>query len=107
MGSWRAAFSGTDFTTVPDGVRQFALSAEPRGENGSISEVLENLTDYDIDGREDDDVLNIGVFKLRKSTYASEAFKLDYLLEDAVVGSTNYYRKQLNPTGGPEVNFLP
>jgi len=97
---------GTTYTTVPDGVRQFALSAEPRGENGSISEVLENLTDYDIDGREDDDVLNIGVFKLRKSTYASEAFKLDYLLEDAVVGSTNFYRKQLNPTGGPEVNFF-
>ena len=101
-----AAFNGTNYTTVPAGVRQFALSAEPRGESGSISEVLENLTDYDIDGREDDDVLNIGVFKLRKSTYASEAFKLDYLLEDAVVGSTNYYRKQLNPTGGPEVNFF-
>ena len=105
-GAAGAAAGVTDYTTVPDGVTQFALSAEPRGENGSISEVLENLTDYDIDGREDDDVLNIGVFKLRKSTYASEAFKLDYLLEDAVVGSTNYYRKQLNPTGGPEVNFF-
>jgi len=98
--------AGTNYTTVPNGVVQFALSAEPRGESGSVSEVLENLTDYDIDGREDDDVLNIGVFKLRKSTYASEAFKLDYLLEDAVVGSVNYYRKQLNPTGGPEVNFF-
>ena len=105
-GDGRGQGSGTAYTTVPDGIRQFSLSAEPRGENGSISEILENLTDYDIDGREDDDVLNIGVFKLRKSAYASEAFKLDYLLEDAVVGSINYYRKQLNPTGGPEVNFF-
>ena len=67
---------------------------------------MENLTDYNIDGREDDDVLNVGVFKLRKSIYANEAFKLDYVLEEGVVGSANYYRQQLNPTGGPNNPFF-
>ena len=67
---------------------------------------MENLTDYNIDGREDDDVLNIGIFKLRKSIYANEAFKLDYVVEEGIVGSANYQRQQLNPTGGPNNPFF-
>mgnify|MGYP003667730544 CR=1 FL=1 len=102
-----AALSSTlTYTTVPKGVLQFSLSATPRGTANTVSEIMENLTDYNIDGREDDDVLNIGVFKLRKSIYANEAFKLDYVLEEGMVGSANYYRQQLNPTGGPNNPFF-
>ncbi len=96
----------TNYTTIPRGVLQFSLSATPRGTSNTVSEVMENLTDYNIDGREDDDVLNVGVFKLRKSIYANEAFKLDYVLEEGMVGSANYYRQQLNPTGGPNNPFF-
>ncbi len=96
----------TNYTTVPKGVLQFSLSATPRGTANTVSEVMENLTDYNIDGREDDDVLNVGVFKLRKSIFANEAFKLDYVLEEGMVGSANYYRQQLNPTGGPNNPFF-
>jgi hypothetical protein len=67
---------------------------------------MENLTDYNIDGREDDDLLNVGVFKLRKSIYATESFKLDFVLDDRVVGSIDTFRTQLNPTGGPSVPFF-
>ena len=96
----------TGYTTVPRGVLQFSLSASPRGVSNTVSEIMENLTDYNIDGREDDDLLNVGVFKLRKSIFANEAFKLDYVLEEGIVGSANYYRQQLNPTGGPNNPFF-
>lgn len=98
--------SGSEYTTLPAGTLQFSVSAPAQnGAINSISEVMEKLTPYNIDGREDDDVLNLGVFKLRKSIYANEAFKLDYVLEEGLVGSANYNRTQLNPNGGPNNPF--
>jgi len=96
----------SSYTQIPNGTLQFNLSAAFLGADNSISEVMENLTDYNIDGREDDDLLNIGVFKLRKSVYATEAFKLDYVLDDRIVGSIDTFRTQLNPNGGPSVPFF-
>lgn len=97
----------TDYIDVPAGTLQFHLSAEAiYGPNNSISEIMENLTDYSISGREEDDTLSIGVFKLRKSIFATEAFKLDFVLEDAIVGSTNSYRTQTNPYGGPVLPYF-
>ena len=95
------------FTTIPAGTQVFKLSANfQTGTTNSVSEVMENLTDFEIDGRDDDDVLSLGVFKLRKSIYANEAFKLDYVLEDGIAGSINYYRTKLNPAGGLDVPFF-
>jgi phage tail sheath protein FI len=96
----------SNFTSVPLGTFQFALTATPSGNSGSVSQIMENLTDYDIDGREDDDLLNIGVFKLRKSLYATESYKLDYILDGAIVGSIDSYRTRPNQTGGPFVSFF-
>jgi len=95
-----------EYTQIPNGTLQFNLSATSSGSSNSISQIMENLTDYNIDGREDDDVLNIGVFKLRKSVYATEAFKLDFTLDTGIVGSIDTFRKQLNPFGGPAVPFF-
>lgn len=95
-----------NYTQIPNGTLQFNLSAVYNGPINSISQVMENLTQYDISGAEDDDVLNVGVFKLRKSLYATEAFKLDYVLDDAIVGSVDSHRTQLNPTGGPATPFF-
>lgn len=95
------------YTTLPVGTLQFNLTAAfNNGPVNSVSQVMENLTDYNIDGRDDDDLLNIGVFKLRKSIFATEAFKLDYVLEDAIVGSIDTYRTQLNQNGGPASPFF-
>jgi hypothetical protein len=96
----------SDYTQIPNGTLQFNLSATAGGATGSISQVMENLTDYNIADREDDDLLNVGVFKLRKSVYATEAFKLDYVLDDRIVGSIDTFRTQLNPNGGPSVPFF-
>ena len=95
-----------NYTQIPNGTLQFNLSSTSTGPTNSVSQVMENLTNYNIDGREDDDLLNIGVFKLRKSVYATEAFKLDYVLDDAIVGSIDSFRTQLNPTGGPALPFF-
>jgi len=95
-----------DYTQIPDTTLQFNLSATVNGASNSISQIMENLTDYDISGREDDDLLHIGVFKLRKSVYANESFKLDFVLDEGIVGSIDSFRKQLNPFGGPSVPFF-
>jgi hypothetical protein len=94
------------YTTIPNGTLQFNLSATFNGATNSISQIMENLTDYNIDGRDDDDLLNVAVFKLRKSVFATEAFKLDYVLDDAIVGSIDSFRKRLNPLGGPAIPFF-
>jgi hypothetical protein len=96
----------SNFTNIPNGTFQFSLSSTPNGASGSISQIMENLTDYNIDGREDDDLLNVGVFKLRKSLYATESYKLDYVLDGAVVGSVDYFRTRPNQLGGPFVSFF-
>ena len=95
-----------DYTQIPNGTLQFNLSSTPTGAIDSVSQVMENFTQYNIDSRSDDDLLNVGVFKLRKSIYATEAFKLDYVLDDAIVGSIDSFKTQLNPNGGPSVPFF-
>jgi len=97
---------GASYTNVPNGTLQFNLSSTPSEGANSISEIMENLTDYDIDDAQDDDLLNVGVFKIRKSLYANESFKLDFVLDDAIVGSIDTFRTQLNPRGGPAVPFF-
>ena len=101
-----SAAETNSFTIIPAGVQVFALSANYlTGTTNSVSEVMENLTDFEIDGRDDDDILSLGVFKLRKSIYANEAFKLDYVLEDGIAGSINALRTKLNPAGGLDIPF--
>ena len=95
----------SNLTDVPSGTLTFSVTANYKtGSNNSISEVVDNFVDYDLNGRAFDDYLSIGVFKLRKSIYANEAFKLDYTLTDGQVGSINTFRKQLNPNGGSDVS---
>ena len=93
------------FTNIPDSTLAFNLSSTANdGSAQSVSRVMENLTDYDLDARSFDDYLQFGVFRLRKSIYANEATKLDYVLTDIVTGSINAHRTQLNPAGGADVS---
>ena len=97
----------TQTTIVPDSTLTFPITANYKtGRGNSISEVMENLTNYDIDNRQFDDYLNIGVFKLRKSIWSTAATKLDYVLSDGIVGSVNSRRMQNNPNGGVDQNIF-
>jgi len=92
------------FTALPNNTLTFNLSSSATDGSGqSVSRVMENLTDYDLDSDSFKDYLQLGVFKLRKSVYANEATKLDYVLTDVIVGSINANRTQLNPNGGADV----
>ncbi len=103
--------SGTDdFTTIPTSRFGFSLTATPEfGDNpagGSISQIMEDgITDYNLAEREFDDTLNLGVFKLRQSTFSKDATQLDYLLEEGYNGSVGYYRQRNAENGGAPVNF--
>ena len=102
-----AVSSTATYVSVPTGSLQFRLTAGyTTGIANSVSEVMEKLTTYDISDNTSNDILNVGVFKLRKSVFATEAFKLDYVLEDGIAGSVNYHRTQLNPLGGPAIPFF-
>jgi len=97
----------SSYLTIPEQTLIFSLSSDFRyGPSNSVSQVMETLTDYNIDDRQDDDLLNVGVFKLRKSIFSTESFKLDYSLEDRIVGSIDYFRTTNSETGGPAVNFF-
>lgn len=99
--------STSSYITIPNGTIEFSLSANYlTGPTNSISQVMENISNYDISDRGSDDLLNVGVFKLRKSIFSTESFKLDYVLEDGIVGSIDYYRSINSPNGGPAVNYF-
>ena len=100
----------TEFTTVPASRFEFSLTATPEfgnnPANGSISQVMEDrIEGYDTGGREFDDTLNVGVFKLRQSVFSKESNKIDYLLEEGYNASIGRYRQRNSENGGAPINF--
>ena len=71
----------------------------------SISEQMENLTDYDIGGKQFDDTLSIGLFKLGMTPTTNNTIRLNLNLEETVVGSTDYHRQINDPLGGEPIPF--
>ena len=76
------------------------------GLDGSMSEVMENLSEFDLNTEEFTDVLTLAVFKVRQSTLEPDATKLDYLVADSVIGSVNYFRERFLSTGGTAVSYF-
>jgi hypothetical protein len=75
------------------------------GLDGSMSEVIENLSEFDLNTEEFTDVLTLAVFKVRQSTLEPDATKLDYMVADSVIGSVNYFRERFLSTGGTAVSY--
>ena len=76
------------------------------GLDGSMSEALENLSEFDLNTDEFSDVLTLAVFKVRQSTLEPDATKLDYLVADSVIGSVNYFREAFKSTGGTATSYF-
>lgn len=80
------------FQTMVKGRLDFYLDSNNKG---SISQVLQSgITSFDTDDKEYDDTVSLGVFKLRKSTTASEILKLSYTMIDSMnasMGRTRQY----------------
>ena len=97
---------GASYIDVPDVRLNFALSAEAVGVAGSISEVMENVSPFDLNNQQYGDVLSIGVFKIRPSTLNPDITKLDYVLAESYIGSCNFYAQQYLQEGGEAVSFF-
>ena len=72
---------------------------------GSISEQMENLTDYDISSNQFGDTLSIGLFRLRSTPTTNNTIRLALNLEETIVGSTDYHRQINDPQGGEAIPF--
>ena len=73
--------------------------------DNSISEQMENLTDYDISTNQFDDTLSIGLFRLGVTPNTNNTIRLALNLEETVVGSTDYHRRINDPQGGEPLPF--
>jgi hypothetical protein len=111
----KSASSTTDagYTELPTSRLDFQLSSPSDNSDstfgqvdGSISEIMENLSNYEIDGRSFDDTLSFGVFKLRQSPFTPDTIKLTNVLSESYVGSIDYHRQQNSQSGGSPVSFF-
>lgn len=91
---------------VPSSRLTFNISGSADDSQVSISEVIENLGDYDMNSDEYSDVITIGVFKVRQSTLNPDTTKLDYVLAESYAGSLSFHREQFNQTGGTPESFF-
>ena len=103
----------TSYVTLPEKRLGFSLSGSNNAltntfgqEDDSVSELMENLAEFDLSTRLFDDTLSIGLFKLRQSVFASDVIKLDYVLSESYVGSFDYHRQKQSQTGGSAQSFF-
>jgi len=102
-----STLSPDNYVTVPETRLTFGLSAaSTQGVEGSVSEVLENVSVFDLATTEFDDTISIGIFKVRQSTTDPDANKLDYVLAESHVGSMNFFRQQFKQDGGNATSFF-
>ncbi len=88
-----------DYTQIPEVRLDFELSSATSSVD-SMSEVMENIPSFSIVGDEYDDILSIGLFKLRKTPFNNSEISLSYALTESYVGSFDYARELQNPNGG-------
>jgi len=93
------------YTTVPKNRLNFSLSATKFGSGDSISEVMENLSKFDISETVYQDSAAFGIFKLRQSIFTPDTISLDYVLTENYTGSFDYHRQVGDQNGGSPVTF--
>jgi len=93
------------YTTVPKNRLNFSLSATKFGSGDSISEVMENLSKFDISETAYQDSAAFGIFKLRQSIFTPDIISLDYVLAENYTGSFDYHRQVGDQNGGSPVTF--
>ncbi len=111
-----SAYRTVNYTVVPTTRLNFALSSlsdnqspnvlQPGQQGISVSEVLENASQFSLDSRDYDDVLTLGVFKLKQSVFAPDTIKLDYVFSEKYIGSLDYWRQINTQQGGRPASFF-
>jgi hypothetical protein len=93
-----------NYTKIPSSRLSFTLSADQFGSGNSVSEIMENLSNYDLADKSFDDTFALGVFKLRQDLY-TDSTALAYNLVESYVGSINYNRTINSTDGGKAIPF--
>lgn len=94
-----------NYIDVPRTRLNFTLSASKFGDGGSISEVMENISNYDLGNATYGDTLSLGLFKLRQSVFSPDVIALDYSVSESYAGSLDFHRQIASQGGGPAVSF--
>ena len=106
-----AAFT-SNYTTLPGQRLDFSLSSISDNntstfgqDTDSISEIMENLNDFDISENLFDDTISLGIFRLRQSPFTTDTIKLGFTLAEGYVGTFDYHRQIQSQTGGAPIKF--
>lgn len=99
-----SATSIYNYSEIPSSRLEFALSGTNLSQ-GTVSQAMENIAGFDTSSRTYNDTLNIGLVKLRQSTFTTDAIKLDYYIEEPYTASFDYYRQITDQNGGPINSF--
>ena len=107
-----SAHQVTDFTELPAARIDGSLSAKSDNntitfgqDNDSVSEVMENLSEFDISTVNYNDTLSLGLFRLRQSPFTADVIKLNVSLEEGYVGSFDFHRQINSRDGGAPTTF--
>jgi hypothetical protein len=95
----------SNYIRVPSTRLNFTLSATKFGNGSSISEVMENLSQFDISETAYQDSVSLAIFKLRQSIFTPDTISLDYVLNETYTGSLDYHRQVGDQNGGPARTF--
>jgi len=93
------------YTTIPKARLNFTLSATKFGDGSSVSEVMENLSEFDLADKSFQDTACLAVFKLRQSVFTPDTISLDYVLNERYTGSLDYHRQVGDKNGGAPMSF--
>jgi len=109
MKSITTSIDSTEWLDLNKSSLAFTLTGTESSNQGSISEIVEsvpdfNITKYGADGYSDSVVLSI--FKARPSLYTSEDKVLDSMLYETYVGSFDYSRTIVDQSGSSSNFFL-
>jgi hypothetical protein len=100
-----SAGTGTStYVNIPSSRINFALSGT-NVSRGTVSEIMEGLAGFDVSTDDYDDILNIGVFKMRQSIFTPDALTLDFVLEEGSAASLDYHRQIGDQNGGSALSF--
>ena len=101
------------YLRLPEQRLNFSLSAANNAttsvfgqESDSVSEIMENLTEFDVSSRKYDDLLTAGLFRLRQSVFSSDVIKLDFILTENYTGSVDFHRQIQSQNGGTPLSFF-
>ena len=108
----QSATSSRNYITLPETRLDFSLSSISDNNTStfgqtddSISEIMENLSQFDIEGADFDDTVSLGLFRLRQSPFSPDTIKLNFVLSESYVGSLDSFRQINSQDGGIPVSF--